>query len=114
ILYRFHDTGVDNKVTHTRFAYANGNPVGQTGNTEDNLTGTETLLDTGRYHLVQPLGEDFPASTVDNVYHSVPRDDVAQSVLDGIDPKHFKPKSRFGGAFYVSEVPETTLAELSS
>ncbi|MDZ7616040.1 MAG: RES family NAD+ phosphorylase [Patescibacteria group bacterium] len=32
--------------------------------------------------------------------------------MKGIDPKYFNPKSRFGKAFYVSEMPDTTLAEL--
>ncbi|WP_218943453.1 hypothetical protein [Exilibacterium tricleocarpae] len=65
ILYRFNDTGNDNDIFETEFAYANRNPVGQTGNTED--AASETLLDTGRYNLVQPLGEDFPNSAVTSV-----------------------------------------------
>ncbi|MBV1790856.1 hypothetical protein KQ940_22585, partial [Marinobacterium sp. D7] len=64
ILYRFHDTGEDSKITQTEYVYANGNPVGQTGNTEDDVNGSKTLLDTGRYNLMQPYGEDYPDSAV--------------------------------------------------
>jgi len=35
-----------------------------------------------------------------------------QGVLNGIDPYRLNPRSRFGQALYVSEVPDTTLAEL--
>ncbi|WP_218943559.1 hypothetical protein [Exilibacterium tricleocarpae] len=62
ILYRFNDTGKGDDIFETEFAYANRNPVGQTGETED--AASETLLDTGAYNLVQPLGEDFPNSAV--------------------------------------------------
>ncbi|CAN5274047.1 hypothetical protein BH10PSE19_BH10PSE19_09650 [soil metagenome] len=48
-----------------------------------------------------------------NVFHTVTTTRSAQGVLDRIDPIFFNPKSRFGEAFYVSEIPDTTLAELS-
>jgi YD repeat-containing protein len=56
ILYRFHDSGEGSDITHTEYAYADGYAVGQTGNTKD--AAHETLLDTGKYNLVQPLGCD--------------------------------------------------------
>lgn len=63
ILYRFHNQGDDDlHDINTEFAYANGNPVGETGNDQDGKIQVE--LDTGRYSPVQNLGEDFPASTV--------------------------------------------------
>ncbi|GAB4393533.1 MAG: hypothetical protein Tsb005_12240 [Gammaproteobacteria bacterium] len=38
---------------------------------------------------------------------------VAQNLLKGIDPYYLDADSRFGKAFYLSEIPDTTLAELA-
>lgn len=34
-------------------------------------------------------------------------------MLNGIDPKYFDPKSRFGGGFYVTQKGDTAVAELA-
>ena len=47
------------------------------------------------------------------VYHSVSSPYVGQSVLNGIDLRYLSAKSRFGKGFYVSEIPDTSLYELS-
>ena len=49
-----------------------------------------------------------------NVFHSVTSPYVAQSKLVKIDQARFEENSRFGPAFYVSEIPDTTLYELKS
>ncbi|WP_260296042.1 LysM peptidoglycan-binding domain-containing protein, partial [Sedimenticola hydrogenitrophicus] len=82
ILYRFHDTGEGNQITHTEYAYANGHPVGQTGNTEDDITGSQTLLDTGRYNLMQPYGEDYPDSAV--TFYTVQAGDTLQAIAGAV------------------------------
>ena len=46
------------------------------------------------------------------LYHTVTSTHAGQGVLNAINPEFFNAKSRFGEAFYLSEVPDTTLAEL--
>ncbi|MCX7122035.1 MAG: RES family NAD+ phosphorylase, partial [Gammaproteobacteria bacterium] len=58
-------------------------------------------------------GVGFFDSRVQTVYHTVTSARSAEGVLNGIDPLRFNVESRFGGAFYVSEVPDTTLVELA-
>jgi LysM repeat protein len=58
IIFEFHDDGESAARAEIEYAYANGNPVGETG---PRTTGeTKTELDTGRYALIANLGEDFP------------------------------------------------------
>jgi len=47
------------------------------------------------------------------VFHTVTSPGAGQGILDGIDPEFLNPRSRFGKALYLSEIPETTLAELA-
>jgi len=47
-----------------------------------------------------------------DVYHAVPDDSVADSVLAGIDWERLNPNSRFGRALYVASRPETAVAEV--
>jgi len=61
IIFRFHDEGTGDNRHNTDFQYANGNPVGERKNQNGTIT---ELLDTGRYNLVQNLGEDFPTSSI--------------------------------------------------
>jgi YD repeat-containing protein len=76
ILYAFHDEGSDDKISRTEYQYANGNPVGER-KTENNGTVTE-LLDTGKYNLVNNLGDDFPTSSVS--FQTVVEGDTLQSI----------------------------------
>ena len=54
----------------------------------------------------------FNRNGVKDLFHTVTNPDAGQAVLNKIDPRFFNDKSRFGKAFYVSEVPDTTLTEL--
>lgn len=75
ILYRFHDEGSDSNVHTTEFQYANGHPVGE----RKTQGGTVTeLLDSGKYNLVQNLGEDYPGGTVSSV--TVVEGDTLQAI----------------------------------
>ncbi len=77
ILHRFHEQG-DNELTNTNteYLYANGNPVGEMGNDEDN--NKVAKLDTGRYNLVQKVDDSFPSPTVSS--YTVRRGDTLQSI----------------------------------
>jgi YD repeat-containing protein len=89
IIYRAHETGetadsVGDDATPrldntTEFFYANGNPVGQKGNTEESGTVT-TVLDEEGYNLVQPIGEDSPDLSV--IQYRVLRGDNLQAIAD--------------------------------
>jgi hypothetical protein len=46
-------------------------------------------------------------------YHGVPGADVGQSVLNGINLRYVDAANRFGKAFYISQQPETAVAELA-
>lgn len=48
-----------------------------------------------------------------NMYHTATSAVSGQGVLNGINPMFFNSETRFGEAFYISEVPDTTLAELA-
>lgn len=48
-----------------------------------------------------------------SAFHATSKNTIAQSVIDGIDPKFLNPNSRFGAAFYVAEEPGTALAEMA-
>ncbi|MES2217365.1 MAG: RES domain-containing protein [Pseudomonadota bacterium] len=48
-----------------------------------------------------------------DVFHTVTSPADAQNILNGIDRDFLNSTSRFGKALYVSELPDTTLAELS-
>lgn len=70
----------------------------------------------------KPLGTPTPMQTIPEtkqdeqqqpVQHAVSSATTAQSVLDGINPKFFNPKSRFGGGFYVGTDGDTVVAELA-
>lgn len=82
ILYRFHDTGEGSKVTETEYAYANGYAVGETGNTEGDIDGNVTLLDTGRYNLMQAYGDSLPASAI--TFYTVQQGDDLQSIAGAV------------------------------
>ena len=86
ILYRNHLTGEtadsagddEPRLDNTKeYFYANSQPVGDKGNTEESAT-VVTTLDSGRYALVQPLGEDNPDTAVSA--YQVLRGDTLQSV----------------------------------
>ena len=47
-----------------------------------------------------------------SIFHAARRSDVTQSILDGIDPRHFNDSSRFGRAFYGAFKPETSILEV--
>lgn len=55
----------------------------------------------------------LPWGLTQSVFHAT-RNDRGQvgSILNGIDPKYLNPNGRFGKAFYVSEEPDTALAEM--
>ena len=77
ILYQFDNSGQRGEVaSRTEFAYANGNPVGETGT--DHESRQQTQLDSGRYNLVQALGSDFPAQAV--TAYTVREGDTLQSI----------------------------------
>jgi len=60
---------------------------------------------------------DASASTSEalaaNVFHVTTNPRAAPSILNGIDPQYLNSNARFGAAFYVTEVPETALAEVA-
>ncbi|MFY0678885.1 MAG: LysM peptidoglycan-binding domain-containing protein, partial [Neptuniibacter sp.] len=82
ILYRFHDTGEGSKITETEYAYANGYAVGETGNTEGDIDGNVTLLDTGRYNLMQAYGDNVPSSAI--TFYTVQQGDDLQSIAGAV------------------------------
>ena len=46
-------------------------------------------------------------------YHAVPGADIGQSVLNGINLRYVDAANRFGKAFYITQQPETAVAELA-
>ena len=50
----------------------------------------------------------------DHVYHTTTDSRATASIQRGIERRYLNPESRFGRAFYVAEVPGTTLAELKA
>lgn len=87
IIYRNHLTGetadsvgddAQPRLDNTKsYFYANSQPVGDKGNTEESATVVVTL-DSGKYALVQPLGEDSPGTTVAS--YQVLAGDTLQSI----------------------------------
>lgn len=75
------------------------------------------MVDAGKF-LDNPVVEapDALASSVRDcpIFHTVKGAGEGESVLGGIDPAYLNPDSRFGKAFYLSDDPETTVAELQS
>ncbi len=69
-------------------------------------------LESGAENLLQKWGMFGRNGTESSVYHSVTSSGNGQGVLDKINPRFFREDTRFGEAFYVSEKPDTTLAEL--
>jgi len=49
-----------------------------------------------------------------DVFHAVKSSEEGQNVINGINPRFFKAKNRFGKAFYVAEVDGTAVSEVAS
>jgi hypothetical protein len=49
----------------------------------------------------------------ETIYHSVDSIEQAKGLLKGVNPKRLGAKNRMGPALYLSELPETTVAELT-
>src|SRR5712692_5977375 len=62
LLFQFHDDGKSGTNEMREYAYANGNPVGETGNGVDGAK--QVLLDSGAYSLIQNLGDSFPGGVL--------------------------------------------------
>src|SRR5713226_1907485 len=62
LLFQFHDDGKSGTPEVREYAYANGNPVGETGNGVDGVK--QVLLDSGAYSLIQNLGDSFPGGVL--------------------------------------------------
>lgn len=75
------------------------------------LVGNLVSLGLRTYGLFKAANEVI--SEISDVFHSVPNKESAQGVVDGIDPGKLSAKNRFGRGLYLSEIPETTLAELA-
>lgn len=87
----------------------------------DNYTGAAEMRDltVANIHTYYVLAGTAPVLVHNNnndcevdVYHAVPDDSVADSVLAGIDWERLNPNSRFGRALYVASRPETAVAEV--
>lgn len=77
ILYQFDDNGKGGEAPRqTEFAYANGNPVGESGT--DRSSNVQAQVDTGRYNLVTKLGEDYPGTSITD--YTVRSGDSLQSI----------------------------------
>lgn len=65
-----------------------------------------------RWALYRFWGKGVLESSEKSLYHTVTSPEAAQGVLNGINKRFLNPDSRFGRAFYLSEQPGITLAEL--
>ena len=52
-------------------------------------------------------------SSINTLYHKTTRASADKSILERIDPTFFKPSSRFGGGFYLTNDIETSDAEIA-
>lgn len=76
---------------------------------------THTLKQLNECHEVETAELDrahVVQKTFFDTYHVVSSAEQGQSILDGINPVFFNPNSRFGKALYITEDPETGVAEL--
>jgi len=61
-------------------------------------------------------GEKTAESALQDLYHTKTSAGATQGILDGVDPGRLlrgAERNRFGAALYLSEIPDTTLAELA-
>jgi len=62
IVFQFHDDGKSGTPEQREYLYANGNPWAETGHGVDGVQ--QTLIDTGKYNLIQNLGDSFPGGVL--------------------------------------------------
>jgi len=62
IVFQFHDDGKSGTPEQREYVYAGGNPWAETGHGVDGVQ--QTLIDTGKYNLIQNLGSDFPGGVL--------------------------------------------------
>jgi LysM repeat protein len=80
VLYLDHDDGKSGTHEQRDYAYANGNPVGETGHGVDGTQSTE--LDTGSYSLVLTLGADTPTPAITT--YTTRDGDTLQSIANAV------------------------------
>src|SRR5262249_31549261 len=65
LVFQFHDDGKSSTREVREYLYANGNPWGETGNGTDGVK--QVVLDSGKYSLIQNLGDTFPGGVLSYV-----------------------------------------------
>jgi nucleoid-associated protein YgaU len=62
IVFQFHDDGKSGTPEQREYVYAGGNPWAETGHGVDGVQ--QTLIDTGKYNLIENLGDSFPGGVL--------------------------------------------------